>query len=441
MFEQLARKIQEALKFLSNRGKLSEKDLDDALRLIRLSLLEADVNYKVVKDFIQRAREKALGKEVLESLTPGQMVVKIVRDELVSLMGGTNQGLSYSVQSPLVVMIIGLQGSGKTTTCAKLARLLKQSGKRPLLVAADIYRPAAVDQLKILAERLDVLFYESRRKAPPQIASEGLNEARRKAADTVIIDTAGRLHIDGEMLSELQEIANNVNPGEILLVADAMTGQDAVAVAQGFQSVLNLTGVILTKVDSDARGGAALSMRSTLEKPIKYIGVGEKLEALEPFHPERMASRILGMGDILTLIEKAETAMNAEQSKKIARKLSRADFTLEDFLDQLEQMKKMGPLEDLLKIIPVLPGNDLAALKVDEKDLVRLEAIIRSMTPGERANPQIINASRRERIARGSGTSIQDINRLLNRFEQSRKMIKEFAGISKKSGKKRPFPF
>ena len=440
MFDILAQKIQDTLRFLRNRGKLSEKDVDEALHQIKLSLLEADVNYKVVKDFINKVKEKATGREVLRSLTPGQMVVKIVHEELTCLMGEKAEKINFASKPPTVIMMVGLQGSGKTTASGKLAKHLKNQGRRPLLVAADVYRPAAIEQLHILGGKIEIPVFSLPQGRPEEIASSSLKEADKKGNDVIIIDTAGRLHIDEDLMMELKRIAETVKPAEVILVADAMTGQDAVKVAQGFMNYLDITSVILTKMDSDARGGAALSLRAVTGRPIKYIGTGEKLDAFEPFHPERMSSRILGMGDILTLIEKAEASVDAAQSKKMMEKLQKADFTLADFLVQLQQMKKLGPVEDIFKMLPGLPGKELAKIRISDKDFTRLEAIINSMTAQERLNPQIINGSRKIRIAKGSGTTVQEVNKLLNQFEQSRKMLKQFAGMAK-TGKKGIFPF
>ncbi len=444
VFSGLAEKLQNTFNKLKGRGKLSEADVNEAMREVRLALLEADVNYKVVKDFISKVKERAIGHEVLASLTPGQQVIKIVNDELTQLMGGTQSKIAMASKPPTVVMLVGLQGAGKTTTAGKLAFNLKKQGKQPLLVAGDIYRPAAIKQLQILGEKLELpVFSMGDKHNPVDIAKGALEYANSHRRDVVIIDTAGRLHINEELMDELAQIKATVKPHEILLVVDSMTGQDAVNVAESFNNQLGLDGVILTKLDGDTRGGAALSVRAVTGCPIKYGGMGEKLDALEPFHPERMASRILGMGDMLSLIEKAQANYDLEKAKELEKKLKNQDFSLDDFLDQLQQMKKMGPLEDLIGMIPgVGNAKQLKNLKVDEKQLVHTEAIIKSMTPHERANPQIINGSRRKRIANGSGTKIQDVNQLLKQFEQTKKMMKQFSGMDKgkkKGGFKLPF--
>lgn len=448
MFGSLSERLREAFQKLKGKGKLTEEDVNAALREVRLALLEADVNFKVVKDFIAGVRERAVGQEVLESLSPAQQVVKIVRDELAALMGGVNARLNFAPRPPTVIMLVGLQGSGKTTTAAKLANLLKKQGRRPLLVAADIYRPAAVEQLQILGQRLDVGVFHVGGADPVAIARAAVTHASGAGHDVVIIDTAGRLHIDEEMMEELHRLKDAVHPHEILLVVDAMTGQDAVRVAESFHARLGLDGVILTKLDGDTRGGAALSVRAVTGCPIKFAGVGEKLDAFEPFHPDRMADRILGMGDILTLIEKAQATFDATKAAELQKKIRRAEFDLEDFREQLRQFKKMGPLEEILGMLPGF-GN-LKKLKqdlaFDEKELVAVEAIINSMTPEERRRPEIIDGSRRRRIARGSGTTVQDVNRLLKQFEQTRKMIKQLSEWEKgaKKGKLKKltkFPF
>ncbi|REJ34292.1 MAG: signal recognition particle protein [Bacillota bacterium] len=430
MFSNLAEKLQTALGKLRGRGKLSEKDVDEALREVRLALLEADVNFRVVKDFVARVKERAVGEEVMQSLTPGQQVIKIVHEELTELMGGSHARLQLTGRTPHVIMMVGLQGAGKTTSAGKLAGLLRRQGHRPLLVAADVYRPAAVKQLQVLGEQLNVpVFSLGDKHDPVDIAGAAVSHARAYGNDIVIIDTAGRLHIDDELMEELERIAADVEPKETLLVLDAMTGQEAVNVAERFNERLELTGFIMTKMDGDARGGAALSVKAVVGKPIKFVGVGEKLDALEPFHPERMSSRILGMGDVLTLIEKAQAAVDQEAARKMAEKLRTADFTFDDFLEQMQQVRKMGPLDQLLGMIPGLSGaGQLKGLQVDEKELVKMEAIIRSMTPEERANPSIIKGSRRRRIARGSGTKVQDVNRLLKQFEQTKTLFKQLGG-------------
>lgn len=439
VFENLSNKLQATFRKLRGMGKLSEKNIEESLREVRLALLEADVNFKVVKDFIASVKERAIGQEVMNSLTPGQQVIKIVYDELTRLMGEKESPLILSSQPPTVIMLIGLQGAGKTSTAGKLGGLLKKKGRRPLLVAADIYRPAAVEQLQVLGKQLDIPVFHLEGADPVEIARRGKEHAVNLQKDTLIIDTAGRLHIDAEMMAELKEIKTAVGPDEILLVVDAMTGQDAVNVAGSFQEAIGLSGVILTKLDSDARGGAALSIRAVAKCPIKYVGLGEKMDQLEPFHPERMASRILGMGDVLTLIEKAEASIDPQKTKRLFDKVRKADFTLEDFLDQLREMRKMGPLEQILGMLPGQYTKQLKGLQVDERELVKVEAIIQSMTKQERSNAQLINGSRRRRIAAGSGTTVQDVNRVLQQFEQTRKLMKQFADISKGKIPKIPF--
>ncbi|MBI4304303.1 MAG: signal recognition particle protein [Chloroflexi bacterium] len=426
MFEVLSDKLNAVFKKLSGKGKLTEKDVDEALREVRLALLEADVNFKVVKEFIAKVRQRAVGVEVLESLSPGQQVIKIVNEELTAILGGKQQQLVRSAQPPTVMMLVGLQGAGKTTTASKLALQLKRNGQRCLMVAADPYRPAAVAQLVALGKQLDIpVFADS--GSVVTVCSAGVKRAKEIAASTVLIDTAGRLHIDEDLMKELEEIKSGLNPAEILLVADAMTGQEAVKIAQSFHSRLGLTGVILTKMDGDARGGAALSISSVTGLPIKFVGTGEKSDALEPFYPERMASRILGMGDVLTLIEKAEAAVDARKAMELERKIRHASFNFEDLLDQLQEIKKMGPLSQLVEMIPgmsalsrKLPGG------LDEKQPKKIEAIIRSMTLEERRNPGVIDGSRRRRIAQGSGTTTQDVNQLLNQLRQMQKLMKQF---------------
>lgn len=433
MFDVLTQKLEGIFKRLRGRGKLTERDVDEALREVRIALLEADVNFKVVRDFINKVREKATGQQVLESLTPAQQVIKIVNSELVDLMGGGQSKLELAPSPPTVVMMVGLQGSGKTTTCAKLGNLLRQQGHNPVLVACDVTRPAAVKQLAILGENLSLGIIEPNPgEKPVEIALRAREEAVRRGYDVVIIDTAGRLHVDDEMMAELEEMKARVHPHSVLLVADAMMGQDAVNVASTFASRLGIDGVILTKLDGDARGGAALSIKAVTGCPIKFVGVGEKTDALEPFHPDRMASRILGMGDVLSLIEKAEATMSAEEAKKLAQKVRSKEFTLEDFLEQMRQVRKMGPLEDLLAMLPGFGRNKaLRNLKVDEKQFVKIEAIINSMTREERRNVAIIDGSRRKRIARGSGTQISDVNALLKQFEQVRKMLRHIGDLEK----------
>lgn len=436
-FEGLSDRLQDIFRKLRGKGKISEEDVKVAMREIRLALLEADVNFKVVKDFVTRVKDRAVGQEVLSSLTPGQQIVKIVHDEMTALMGGSESKLNLSSKPPTVIMAVGLQGAGKTTTVAKLAKTLIKQGRRPLLVACDIYRPAAIKQLQVLGEQTGTPVFSMGQQNPVNIARASLEHARINNRDIVILDTAGRLHINEELMDELASIKREVNPDEILLVVDAMTGQDAVTVAESFHAQLGLTGVILTKLDGDTRGGAALSVKAVTGCPIKFVGMGEKLDALEPFHPDRMASRILGMGDILSLVEKAQANFDQEKAREMERKIRKQEFTLEDFLQQMQQMRSMGPLEDLLGMIPGM-GKQMKELKgqVDEKELARVEAIIQSMTPGERRDPSIINGSRKKRIARGSGTRVQDVNRLLKQFEDSRKLMKQFADLGAKKGRR-----
>ncbi len=434
MFDRLSDKLAQVFKKLKSRGKLSEEDVNAALREVRLSLLEADVHYKVAKQFIDRVRERAVGEEVMGSLTPAQQVIKIVHEELTALLGGESPRLDLSGRPPIAVMLVGLQGSGKTTTAAKLAKRLKSQGRQPYLVPADVQRPAAIEQLKRLAAEVQVGVYPTEpQQNPVEIADFAMEAAYTAGYDTVILDTAGRLHIDAPLMEELKAIREKVRPKEILLVADAMTGQDAVQVAQKFHDLLKLTGVILTKVEGDARGGAALSMRAVIGQPIKFLGVGEKLDALEVFHPDRLASRILGMGDVLSLIEKAEAAFDVAQVKELERKIRQETFTLEDFREQIRQMQKMGSLESLLDLIPGI--RKLKALKdarPDGRELKKVEAIINSMTPEERRDHTIINGSRRRRIARGSGTSVEEVNRLLKNFAMTQKMMKQMGKAAKK---------
>jgi signal recognition particle subunit SRP54 len=442
MFDRLSDKLAEVFKRLKGHGKLNEAQVQEALREVRLALLEADVNYKVTKSFIDRIKERAVGEEVMRSLTPAQQVVKIVHEELTALLGGESPRLDLSGRPPVALMLVGLQGSGKTTTAAKLARRLKSQGRQVYLVPADVQRPAAIEQLKRLGTDLAVPVHPTEPgQNPVAIANAAMEAAYTAGYDTVILDTAGRLHIDAPLMEELKAIKEKVAPQEILLVADAMTGQDAVQVGQRFHDLLHLSGVILTKVEGDARGGAALSMREVIGKPIKFLGVGEKLDALEVFHPDRLASRILGMGDVLTLIEKAQEAFDAEQVQALEKKLRQEAFTLDDFREQLRQIKKMGSMEQLLGMIPGLGGKmkGLKGMQPDEGELKRVEAIISSMTPGERADYTVINGSRRRRIASGSGTSVQDVNRLLKNFAMTQKMIKQVARGGKK-GKPGGFP-
>lgn len=435
-FEALAQKLDAIFKRLRGKGKLSESDVKEAMREIKLALLEADVNYKVVKQFIAKVTERAVGHEVMESLTPGQQVVKIVYDELTELMGSKESKLNLK-GNPAVVMLVGLQGSGKTTTAGKLGLYLSKMGKRPLLVAADIYRPAAIKQLHVVGEKVKVPVFSMGEKNPVDIAKASIEHAFRHGNDVVIIDTAGRLHIDEELMEELQNIKRVVNPCEILLVVDSMTGQDAVNVAETFHSKLELTGLILTKLDGDSRGGAALSIKAVTGCPIKFIGMGEKLEDLEQFYPDRMASRILGMGDVLSLIEKATANIDIKKAKELEEKIKKEQFDLNDFLEQLKQVRKMGSLEQIFSMIPGFSPQKMQGLDFNEKELVKIEAIINSMTKEERSNPSIINGSRRKRIARGSGTTVQDVNKLLKQFEQTRKMMKQLAEMEKSHKKGR----
>ena len=440
-FEGVSSKLQAIFKRLNGRGKLTEADVNEAMREIKLALLEADVNFLVVKDFIKIVSARAVGSEVLESLTPGQQVIKIVNEELTRLMGGENAKLDFGTQKPAVILMAGLQGAGKTTMCGKLgAYIKKQYGKQPLLAACDIYRPAAIQQLQIVGEKLELPVFERGTQDPVLTAKQAVEEAKRLFLDVVIVDTAGRLHIDGDMMEELKRIRDAVKPAEILLVVDAMTGQDAVNVAKTFHETVALTGVILTKLDGDTRGGAALSVRQVTGKPIKFAGIGEKLTDIEPFYPDRMASRILGMGDMLTLIEKAQANFDERKAVEMAEKMKTNSFTLDDFLDQMEQVRSMGSMEDILKMIPGMDAGKIGGAQIDEKQMARTKAIIQSMTKAERANPDILNASRRKRVARGSGTSVQEVNRLINQFNASRQMMKQMSGRMKK-GKRGGFPF
>lgn len=441
-FESLSEKLQNTFKKLSGRGKLNEKDIKDAMREVKLALLEADVNFLVVKNFIKDVSDRAVGQDVLNSLTPGQQVIKIVNEELTNLMGKGNAKLNVSPKKPTIIMLLGLQGAGKTTMAGKLAGMLKKQNKDVLMAACDIYRPAAIKQLQVLGEQLGVTVYEKGTQKPLQTAKEAVRKAQDEGYDYLIIDTAGRLHIDEELMHELTEIKQTLKPSELLLVVDAMTGQDAVNVAESFNKELDITGVILTKLDGDTRGGAALSIRAVTGKPIKFAGIGEKLTDIEPFYPERMASRILGMGDVLTLIEKAELAIDEKKAKELEEKIKSQKFTLDDFLDQFAQMRKMGSVNDIMGMLPGFNSSKMANAEVDEKQLDRTEAIIKSMTRRERDNPNIINASRKRRIAAGSGTTIQDVNKLLNQFEGTKKLMKQFTDMGKKGKKglfKMPF--
>ncbi|MEJ8752429.1 signal recognition particle protein [Lagierella sp. ICN-221743] len=440
IFENLSDKLQNALSTLTGKGKISEKDLDLALREVKLALLEADVNFKVVKDFTKTVKERALGAEVMESLTPGQQVIKIVNEELTALMGEEEAKINFSSKPPTVVMLCGLQGAGKTTHGGKLALHFKKKGKKPLLVACDVYRPAAIKQLQVVGNSVEVpVFSMGDKISPVEIAKKGIEEAKAKGNDFVIIDTAGRLHIDNELMQELQDIKTEVSPDEILLVVDSMTGQDAVNVAKTFNDRLDITGIILTKLDGDARGGAALSIRRVAEKPIKFIGVGEKLDQLEPFYPSRMASRILGMGDVLSLIEKAEAAIDEKKARELEQKIRSSKYSFNDFLDQLEQIRSMGPLEELLGMIPGVNSKALKGLSLDGKEIGKVEAMIKSMTLEERENPEIIDSSRRKRIAKGSGVTVAELNKLLKQFKETRKMMKQFGNMSKGMKKRGKF--
>ncbi len=447
MFEGLAEKLQLTFKKLRGKGKLSEADVNEAMREVRMALLQADVNIKVVKDFVNRVKERAVGEEIFHSLTPGQQVIKIVHEEMVALLGGTQSKIQIASKPPTVVLLVGLQGAGKTTHAGKLANLLRKQGKRPLLVACDVYRPAAIKQLQVLGEQLKIpVFDMGNQKSPVDIAGAAVTHAVSYGNDLVIIDTAGRLHINEELMGELRDIKERVRPHEILLVVDAMTGQDAVNVAESFNRDLGLDGVILTKLDGDTRGGAAISVKAVTGCPIKFAGTGEKLDEIEPFHPDRLASRILGMGDVLSLIEKAQEAFDADKAKEMERKIRKQELTLEDFLDQMQQLKSMGPLSSLLEMIPGIGNNkQLKNLQIDDKQMGRVEAIIKAMTQDERRNPAIIKDSRKKRIARGSGTSIPEVGRLLKQFEETKKMMKQFSGgnmmkkATKKGGFRLPF--
>ncbi len=433
LFNSLSERFNHIFSKLRNRGKLTELEIKEAMREVRMALLEADVNYLVAKEFVKNVSEKAVGDEVLKSLTPSQQVIKIVRDELTTLMSSNNQKLQVASQPPTIIMMCGLQGAGKTTMCAKLGAYLKKSGKRPLLVACDIYRPAAINQLQIVGKQANVEVFEKGTQNPVKTAEQAIEHAKKQGFDTVIIDTAGRLHINEELMNELKNIKAKVSPTEILLVVDAMTGQDAVTVAESFNKDLDITGVILTKLDGDTRGGAALSIKAITGKPIKFTGVGEKIGDIEPFYPDRIASRILGMGDVLSLIEKAQEAVSEEEAKALEKKFRENSFTFDDYLKQIESLKKMGNIKDLLAMIPGV-GNKIKNLDIDEHQIVVNKAIIQSMTPEERLRPEIIKASRRQRIAKGSGTSVQQVNQLLKQFEQSKEMMKQF-----KNGKLRNF--
>ncbi len=442
LFSGLSEKLNHIFSKLKSRGKLTELEIKQSMREIRIALLEADVNFGVVKDFIARVSEKAVGEQILKSLTPGQQVVKLVNDELIELMGSTNSKLEVSPKPPTVIMLCGLQGAGKTTMCGKLSQYLIKQGKKPMLVGCDIYRPAAINQLKIVGKSVNTEVYERGTQKPAKTAKEAIEVANSKGYDTVILDTAGRLHIDEALMDELKEIKKATSPTEILLTVDAMTGQDAVTVASAFNEQLDITGVILTKLDGDTRGGAALSIKAVTGKPIKFCGIGEKSGDLEPFYPDRMASRILGMGDVLTLIEKAQSAVSEEEMKQMEKKFREASFTLDDFLVQFESLKKMGNMSDLIGMIPGLGNLKLSEKDIDEARMEKFKAIIHSMTKQERDKPEIIKSSRRKRIADGSGTSIQDVNQLLKQFDQTKELMKRMKnGSFNMKGGKRKFPF
>lgn len=446
MFESLQEKLGNIFKKLRGRGKLTEKDVDLALREVRQALLEADVNLKVVRDFVKKVREKAVGEAVWKSLTPGQLVIKFVKDELLELMGSTSSRLELAPQPPTVIMIVGLHGSGKTTSSGKLALHLKEKGHHPMLVATDIYRPAAITQLQVLGEKLEIPVYTlGEKQTPVNICKGAMKAAAQTGRDIVIVDTAGRLHIDEDLMKELVEMRDSIKPHQILLVVDAMTGQDAVNIAERFNQTLNIDGVVLTKLDGDARGGAALSVKAVTGKPIKFVGTGEKLEALEIFHPDRMTSRILGMGDVLGLIEKAEASFDMEKAEEFERKLRTQELSLDDFLQQLQQVRSMGPIDQLLGMIPGMSAGAMKNVAVDEKQLSRIEAIIQSMTPLERNSPVVLNASRKRRVANGSGVQVADVNRLLKQYDMAKKMVKQIAHMGKGKGKgmgmNLPFPF
>lgn len=442
-FEGLAERLQSTIQKIKGKGKINEQDVKEMMREVRFALIEADVNLKVVKQFVKTVSERAIGQDVMKSLTPGQQVIKIVQDELTNLMGGEQSLVKFATKPPTVIMMVGLQGAGKTTTTGKLANLLrKKYNKKPLLVAADVYRPAAVKQLETLGKQLGIpVFQKGTEVSPVDIAKEALEHAKEEHLDVVIIDTAGRLHIDENLMQELKDIRALKEPDEIFLVVDAMTGQDAVNVANSFKEAVGITGVVLTKLDGDTRGGAALSIRTVTEKPIKFVGMGEKMDALETFHPERMASRILGMGDVLSLIEKAQAQVDEDKAKELEEKFKTQTFTFDDFLEQMAQVKKMGPLEDILKMIPgVNKMKGLDNINFDDKQIDHIEAIIQSMTIAEKTNPEIINASRKKRIAKGSGCTVQEVNRLIKQFDEMKKMMKQMTGMSTKNKKKFKLP-
>lgn len=435
-FEGLSEKLNNVFRRLKGRGTLNEADVKEAMREVKLALLEADVNFKVVKDFVAKVSERAVGSDVLASLTPGQQVIKIVNEELIALMGGQNEKINFPSKPPCVIMMCGLQGSGKTTHAAKLAKHFKEQGKRPLLAACDVYRPAAIEQLKVVGAKADVRVFEMGQINPVTIAKEAVRHAKDYGNDVVILDTAGRLHIDEELMDELKNIKAETSPNEIMLVVDAMTGQDSVNVAKAFDEALGIDSVLMSKLDSDTRGGAALSVLAVTGKPIKFVGSGEKLEDLEPFYPERMASRILGMGDMLTLIERAEASIDEQDAKKLANKLKENEFDLNDLVEQMKQIRKMGPIKQIIGMLPGV-GDKINDMDIDDRQLNRLEAMITSMTPAERAKPSIINPSRKKRIAAGSGNSVADVNRLLKQFEEMQKMMKQLGVYGKnQNGKK-----
>ena len=441
MFSSLSEKLNKALGKFRNKGKLTEADIKEGMREIKLALLEADVSFKVTKDFVKEVSERAVGTEVMESLVPSQQIVKIVNEELIKLMGNTQSKLEIASNPPTFVMMCGLQGAGKTTHSAKIASLYKKQGKNPLLVACDIYRPAAIKQLQVVGEQTGIPVFEMGNTSPVKIAKEAIDYAKRKGHDMVFLDTAGRLHVDEVLMQELSDIKKTVNPTEILLVVDAMLGQDAVNVSKSFNDLLDITGVVLTKLDGDTRGGAALSVRHVTGKPIKFVGTGEKLDTIEPFHPDRMASRILGMGDVLSLIEKAEQAIDEKKAAELEKKLRENSFTLSDYLDQLRQLKSMGSLESIMAMMPGMNAGALKDAKIDENALAKTEAIILSMTQKERDKPDIINGSRRKRIAKGSGTTVEEGNRLMKQYEQMNKMFKQINNMGKKGKKKMKMPF
>ncbi len=442
-FEGLAERLQATMQKITGKGKISEQDVKEMMREVRFALIEADVNLKVVKSFVKTVSERAIGQDVMKSLTPGQQVVKIVKDELTQLMGGEQNPIQFARKSPTVIMMVGLQGAGKTTTTGKLATVLRKShNRKPLLVAADVYRPAAIQQLETLGKQLTMpVFSMGTEVSPVEITKQALAHAKEENLDVVLIDTAGRLHVDEALMDELKQIKELSSPEEIFLVVDSMTGQDAVNVAKSFDDALGITGVVLTKLDGDTRGGAALSIRSVTQKPIKFIGTGEKMDALEPFHPERMASRILGMGDVMTLIEKAQATVDQDKAKELEQKFMDQSFTLDDFLDQMAQVRKMGPLDEILGMIPGMNKmKGLENAKVDEGQMAQIEAIIRSMTKEERTNPDVMNASRKKRVAAGSGTTLPQVNRLLKQFADMKKMVKQMTGMQGKGRKKNRMP-